>query len=113
MLPMVNRVALVVRPREPYAAWANAVDDEAEYDLAVHRNEPEVFLLPVWAADDLDAAIAEHWKAIFEQELEAWCTDDTAWPRKRTLAMFRDWFEVGLAEPVWDLATEELERDDP
>ncbi len=85
MLPMVNRVALIVRPREPYAAWANAVDDDAEYDLAVHRNEPEVFLLPVWAADDLAAAIAEHWNAIFEQELEAWCTDETAWPRKRTV----------------------------
>ncbi len=112
MLPMVNRVALVVRPREPYAAWANAVDEEAEYDLALHRNEPEVFLLPVWAADDLGAAIAEHWKVIFEQELEAWCTNEKAWPRKRTLAMFREWFEVGLAEPVWDLGVDDLAADE-
>lgn len=46
--------------------------------------------------------------AIFEQELESWCLDRTAWPEPRTLRLFRDWFELTFYDLVEDLADEEL-----
>lgn len=107
---MVNRVALIVRPRQPYVDWANGVDDEGvRFDLAEHCERPEVLLLPEWAAEDLPGALAKCWEAIFEQRLEGWSTDTRTWPRRRTHAMFSGWFEVELGEPVWDLGDEPLE----
>ncbi|MBL8696642.1 MAG: hypothetical protein JNJ88_21295 [Planctomycetes bacterium] len=59
--------------------------------------------------DDLDLALAESWKRIFESELYAWHTDDNAWPRTRTRELFDEWFEVTLASTVEDLSPVELE----
>ena len=48
-----NRAALVVRPKEPYADWANAIGaEEVSCDLAEHRAEGTVYLVPDIYSDD-------------------------------------------------------------
>jgi hypothetical protein len=37
------------------------------------------------------------------QELTAWCTDGTTFPKKRTLATFELWFEVEFHSMVLDM----------
>jgi len=56
----------------------------------------------------LDSFFAE----IFEQELEAWCTDKSTWPRKRDLKTFRSWFEVAGESIVIDLGKGPVTRED-
>jgi hypothetical protein len=33
---------------------------------------------------------------IFEQTLDDWYTDETLWPQKRSLKLFREWCDVRL-----------------
>ncbi len=51
--------------------------------------------------------LAEFFDEIFLQELVAWDTDAATYPRKRTLAMFRDWFDVEFHSMVLDLMDDE------
>ena len=49
---------------------------------------------------------------IFERELDGWHTDDTAWPKRRTLATFKQWFTIEMHSMVEDLCSDELLDDD-
>lgn len=99
---MINRCALIVRPAAPYVEWAAGLDDSG----AAPRpdDEPSVYLIP-----DVDS-IAEAWAflerlydGIFRVELHGWHTDERAWPRDRTFAMFQEWFDVDIASSIEDL----------
>lgn len=48
----------------------------------------------------------------FEHILEAWILDESAWPQKRTLKMFREWFDVEYSSIVWDMGCEPLGIDE-
>ena len=60
------------------------------------------------AAQVLELVFAE----IFERELDAWHTDDAAWPQQRTLATFKRWFKIEMHSMVEDLCSDELVDDD-
>ena len=45
----------------------------------------------------------EFWPDLFEAMLEGWVTDEALWPKKRTLEMFQEWFEVQMRSIVQDL----------
>jgi hypothetical protein len=100
---MVNRIAVVIRPGQPFVEWALGLDDSG---LAPGPGEATVHL--VERPDDADlrsipAALADDWPAIFELELESWCLDPTAWPKDRTLGMFQRWFRIEIIEMIHDL----------
>jgi hypothetical protein len=44
-----------------------------------------------------------YFREVFEQELERWYADETAWPQRRDLATFHEWFEVQAESEVIDL----------
>jgi len=49
--------------------------------------------MPSWSAAERWAT-AISWKEIFEQELTGWYTVPSLWPKKRTLKLFLEWFDV-------------------
>ncbi len=108
----LNRFALIVRPAGPYIEWAAEAFGESEAN--VHRElgdiEPSVYLLPESDASDLDhpTVLKAHWRAIFKEELEAWCADEKAWPKNRTQALFRAWFHLELCTMVYDLGKQPI-----
>jgi hypothetical protein len=55
--------------------------------------------------------IRKHYALIFEEQLNSWHRDETAWPSRRTFAMFGEWFEAKIADMVWDLGKKPLETD--
>lgn len=108
---MLNRAVLVVRPKQPFLDWAAQLDDSGLVPNA--EGEQTVYLIPQFDDDDeaqkvLDRVFAE----VFERELFGWHTDESAWPRKRTLALFREWFTVELHSVVEDLCDYELLDDE-
>jgi hypothetical protein len=102
----INRCALVVRPRKPLVDWSNKIDPEFPTTLASAREDPTLYLVPAWAAEDLDGALEELWEGIFEEELVGWYTDEALWP-KRSLEVFRQWFDVEVCSTIVDLDDEE------
>jgi hypothetical protein len=99
----INRIGIVVTPREPYMAWAKCIDDGAA-SLEIVAEEFTSFYL-VEAPDTFEPAkvIRKHYAAIFEEQLNAWHREETKWPRRRTEAMFREWFDAKVVDMVWDL----------
>ena len=97
---MINRAAVILRYSEPAIAWINAADP---YGVGPQVTGPSVnsdrtvYLVGDEVADSDEALaqwIALNFEALFEQELEAWYTDESVWPTGRTLRLFLEWFEV-------------------
>lgn len=108
---MINRSALIVRPGQPYLDWAAQLDDSGLLPEA--ENEKTVYLLPEYN-DDVEAMniLADCFDIIFDSELGSWHTDESAWPKNRTFAMFREWFSVEFHSVVEDLCDYPLVDDE-
>lgn len=115
-MDILNRSAVILRPREPYLEWARLDDKEglAADVVETLRREPSVYLVPGWEERDEEVAVLkEFWPVLFELMLCAWVTDEQLWPKGRSLEMFRAWFDIeshALVEDVYmDEAIEYLE----
>jgi hypothetical protein len=108
---MLNRCALIVRPKRPFLDWAAQLDDSGLVpDI---KGEQTVYLVPEF---DYDSGAQQMLKVVFaevfERELFGWHTDKSAWPQKRTLALFKKWFDIELHSMVEDLCDIELVDDE-
>lgn len=71
------------------------------------------FLVP--EADTMDEVrkyIEKRYKEIFEMELVSWHRDMSDWPEKRTLKLFREWFEIEIHSEVIDLGRGDIRKDE-
>jgi hypothetical protein len=107
---MLNRAVLVVRPKQPFLDWAARLDDSCLVPNI--EGEQTVYLVPQFDDDDEAQKVLKRvFAEVFERELFGWHTVEAAWPRKRTLALFRRWFTVELHSVVEDLCDYELVDD--
>lgn len=97
---MVNRAAVILKYKEPAIRWINGADP--------YRNNPcitadsvntdrTVYLISDEDGDTKEAVdrwIKRNLSDLFESELEGWYTDPSLWPEKRTMKLFRQWFEI-------------------
>ena len=72
---MLNRGAVIVRPKQPFLDWAAQLD-ESEL-IPNPDDEHTVYLIPEY--DDVDALkiLSEGYDIIFETELYGWHTRDS------------------------------------
>ena len=116
----VNRSVLVVRPAEPFKRWAAKVDEEMfakiRHTLTAEEREymkPEqdqltgdhtAYLIPLQDSLEVEPELLKAiYATIFERELTSCCTDKKQWPKQRTPALFRQWFDLELCGMVVDL----------
>lgn len=101
---IVNRVALIVRPKRKYVEWANGVASERPtLSLEEARGLGAVYLVDAREIPpDLSGIIDAYGVEVFEHELAAWDADEDCWPKNRTPHSFRDWFDVQVIENVYD-----------
>lgn len=105
----VNRSALVVRPKQPFVDWINSVDTTSPVTLEQACDEPSVYLLPVCDTEkDLAKVLRVVYEEIFEDELWNWYTDPKCWPKDRSFAVFRRWFNWQWHSMVVDLCGDPL-----
>jgi hypothetical protein len=107
-MEILNRVALIVRPKRRYVEWANQVESSGpRLTLEEVRLQPTTYLVtPEEDEDggfDLQAMIDFWYHEIFEDQLAQWNTEESTWPVNRTPHVFRDWFDVESSELVADL----------
>lgn len=101
-LPYLNRAAIILEPTEAYLAWAkNYPVPVPDLTLADIRSEASVYLIPEQDAAP-DAWLKENYLTIFEEELEAWCTEERFWPKNRSYQAFRRYFDIRFGSIVQD-----------
>src|SRR5215471_18906097 len=110
----LNRAALIVRPKRRFKEWADSVaGDDAIFDLDMARLSPMVYLVAAHPDDEVEDLIDEYADEIFASQLEQWQIDEAGWPVNRSPHVFRDWFDVTLADWVSDLDPGEPLEYDP
>jgi hypothetical protein len=97
---MLNRAAIILKYKEPAVKWINDADPSSKdprIDGDDVNEERTVYLI---SDDDGDSSftverwIKLNWQALFERELDGWYTDPSLWPKRRTLKLFREWFDI-------------------
>ena len=107
---MVNRSAVILKPKQPFLDWCKQDDanDLADIVFKQHHEEPQIYLLPGYDDSDSQQEILEdYWRALFEAMLEGWVTEESMWPKRRSFKMFREWFEITMTSMVLDLDLDE------
>ncbi|SRR5712691_9685473 len=107
---MLNRGVLIA-PAQPYIAWASGLDDSGIVPEA--DGEKTVYLIPSFGdAHEAEKVLKLVFSEVFERELFGWHTDESAWPKGRTLTTFKEWFKIEMYSVVEDLCSDELVDDD-
>jgi hypothetical protein len=104
----VNRMAIVVKPGQPFLDWLHQVDPPSkELNLEDLWEEPSVYLVPECDNEkEIRKCLKEICGQIFEEQLDSWITEPSAWPKRRDLEAFDDWFEWSFHSLVFDLSVE-------
>ena len=110
---VINRSAAIIRPKQPFADWANSLEDEEnKYSIKDFSSDCTVILLTEIDSDEhADAIVKNLYKNIFEVELLGWTTDENEWPRNRKYEMFLEWFEVEYHSIVIDPFVDDIEKE--
>ena len=106
----INRSLVTLKPKQPFLDWSRTLDDE-DKDLTLKQlaEDSTAYLIPeLWQDSDQQSLLESHYDVLFEEQLGEWWTDETAWPQKRDLKMFLDWFEVEFHSLVFDLGDEPI-----
>ena len=101
----LNRSAVIVMPKQPFLDWLRSVDPKGdEVSLADLRCEPTVYLVSECESDAaLARCLRKFSQSIFEDILNGWWTEQNDWPKDRSFAVFRTWFEWDCYSMVADL----------
>ena len=111
---MLNRAALILRYRQPFVDWINAVDPSpstASLTLDEVNDEHTVYLVEVEDEQGLAAWLEANHEVLFERELDGWYTDPALWPKDRSLKLLKAWCSFELHTVVEDTGASPLEDD--
>ena len=85
---MINRSAIIVKPKQPYLEWAKQDDAEglAESVFESLRTEPHVYLLPEYEdPTSQQEVLEEFWPTLFEGRPRFWIERERRRWRSRSL----------------------------
>jgi len=105
---VINRVAVIVRPKQPFVKWHNRVTgDKKKLIDFKHHSSTYLFALESSASEAIKKVEAEY-EFIFGHYLLQSTDDMATWPQEITLDMFKKWFDIEMSVPVIDLAKVKL-----
>ena len=112
----INRAVIVLLPRQSALDWImHAEPDPQPVTLDDIRQDCDALLVSrqeVGSLEDAQKLVHGNWEMFFDEFLGDWYTDDDKWPQKRTLKMFKEWFDIHYQSNVWDFADEPIEHDE-
>jgi hypothetical protein len=115
MVQIVNRAAVVLRPKQAFVDWLHGCPDPPTFitleDL-LERGENSVYLIPdIEDLSETDKVIKKMAPAILEAELEGWYTNEDAWPKKLDYNTLHQLFEVKVPSMVIDILDRPIRRE--
>ncbi len=112
---LINRYALILRPKEPFVGWANGPEkDPREHQtLEEVREDPVVYLIPdmEWPGPTMDW-VFENFDYFFKSQLAQYWTDVKLWPQNRSVQMFKEWFDIEVFSVLDNVVEEAIEEDE-
>ena len=105
----INRSIIILHYKQPFLDWLMGADPNPPTDMTLGDlgNDGDAFMIPgdnvVDGMPEAVKWVEKHWRMLFEHILEGWLVDESLWPQKRTLKMFREWFAIEYRSMVWDL----------
>jgi hypothetical protein len=107
---MLNRSAIVVKPRQPFLDWLHTADPTSHrLTLCELTREPRIYLIPECdTEEDVRDVLRELCEEIFVEQLAGWFNDERTWPRDRSLDVFCRWFDFQHHSVLVDLCDELL-----
>ncbi|MFN2595155.1 MAG: hypothetical protein ABR579_09745 [Actinomycetota bacterium] len=113
---MLNRGALILRYKQPFVDWINAVDPAPGshiLTLSEAAEDPTVYLVEVEDEAGVNLWLRINHRPLFEDELAGWYTDSNLWPRDRSLEALRAWCDIEFHSEVIDTGNFPLIDDRP
>ncbi len=99
---IVDRDALIVRPKQAFVDWINSIYPDETVELS-DIDEPNIYLFDSDVEYRLEEVLEDNFAFIFERELNGWHTFEEAWPQKRTLQLFLEFFSASFSTMVYDV----------
>lgn len=110
---VINRMAVVIRPKSPYIEWANSLEGDVEFSEDDFREDCTSLLIPVFEYnEEARSYIHENYGEIFEHELASISTNEEDWPEELSLELFLDWFDVEVYSIVIDMGEDPITYDE-
>jgi hypothetical protein len=109
-----NRSALVVIPARPFLDWLHQADPTStQPSLNDLRKEATIYLLPEYdTEEEARQHLAKRCGEVFEEQLNGWYRDPSAWPADRTFKNFKRWFEYQFHSVIIDLCSHPIVREE-
>lgn len=109
----INRSAAVIKPNQPFLEWLNALpDSDIQSNLRDIQQDCTVLLLPEFEDEKHNLLyIKNHFKIIFEIELNGFCIDSNYWPQERDYKTFLHWFDIEIYSAIIDTVGKEIIKD--
>lgn len=103
---IINGNIILLLPRQPALNWIVSLEPMQCDDLTLGgiRQKQGAFLVAegkVQTLEDAQRWIERRWCEHFTEFLNTWSTDADLWPKRRTRAMFRAWFNVQFHSMIW------------
>jgi hypothetical protein len=109
----VKRALLIIKLKQPYLDWTKSLSDPGEFTLDGLNEESHVYLIPDHdTRQQFEEIMRDLYEAVFEIELNAWCSDSALWPKKRDYQTFRKWFDLQVHSIVFDPYEDEIEEEE-
>src|ERR1039457_6107287 len=86
---MLNRSAIVVKPRQPFLDWLHTADPTSHrLTLRDLTREPTIYLIPECdTEEDGREVLAELCEEVFVAQLAGWFRDEQTWPQDLGFAL--------------------------
>lgn len=111
MYYIVERSVAVVKPKQAFLNWINNNFDDLPRKLSLNDIQIDCnsYLIPeVTEIEDGINFIDEKFIDLFTMELSSWTEDQNLWPKKLSLQMFWEWFDVEIFPSAIDLSNAEI-----
>jgi hypothetical protein len=115
MLKWVNRIAIIVTPKQPLIDWVNKVfpeDPILNFFDSKNDNSNVYLLSDDFDMEEIENYLIKNYKQIFHHELFEWCEDESLFPNKITFKLFNNWFDFSIQTMVFDLSAGQIEKED-
>ncbi|MDP2562263.1 hypothetical protein [Psychrobium sp. 1_MG-2023] len=112
-MKLVNRISLIITPKQPMYQWLQQVAAEEVTSLEELQLESSCYLLDE-PTDEIAISplkqqlVEQHYRMIWQSELEVWDEFLDQAPELKDLAMFLEWFDVKFSGLTFDLASNNL-----
>lgn len=105
----INRNAIVVHGKKPFFDWINFLYPESPVTGPVEGN---IYLIREMDSNEqIEKWLKRNFDKIFQNELNDWHIEKSAWPQVRTFKVFCEWFSYEIHSMVLDMEKNMITKD--